>query len=144
MSTITVEAKVVGRRSPLVRDWKIALPPEWGTAESHLTLQDLITRIVQVEVEGFETRQEARRLERVLSAVQIAEGVAQGKVEMGGQELEQAVDIEAAIQTALQAFEDGLYYVFVDEVQYESLEDEVMLKADSQVLFLRLVALVGG
>jgi hypothetical protein len=144
MSTITIEAKVVGRRSPLVRDWKISLPPEWGTAESHLTLQDLITRIVQVEVEGFETRQEARRLERVLSTVQIAEGVVQGKVEMGGQELEQAVDIQVAIQIALQAFEDGLYYVFVDEVQYERLEDEVVLKADSQVLFLRLVALVGG
>jgi hypothetical protein len=44
----------------------------------------------------------------------------------------------------LQAFEDGLYFVFIDEVQQTNLDSEVFLKANSKVIFLRLTALVGG
>jgi len=45
---------------------------------------------------------------------------------------------------ALQAFEEGLYFVFIDEVQQANLDSEVFLKMDSKVVFLRLTALVGG
>lgn len=44
----------------------------------------------------------------------------------------------------MQAFQDGLYFVFVDDVQIEALEHGLELREDSQILFLRLTALVGG
>ncbi|MEM8780128.1 MAG: hypothetical protein AAGF26_14900, partial [Cyanobacteria bacterium P01_G01_bin.49] len=70
--------------------------------------------------------------------------VLQGKVDMGGKDYEQDVDIDGAIETALQAFEDGFYYVFIDDEQIETLDQLVVLKENSQLLFLRLVPLVGG
>jgi hypothetical protein len=70
--------------------------------------------------------------------------VEQGKVDSGGSELDQKVEAQPAVEVALQAFEDGLYFVFVDDNQIEDLDAMVALKPTSQLLFLRLVPLVGG
>jgi hypothetical protein len=83
-------------------------------------------------------------LARILSKPEIERGAIQGKIDLGERDLKQVVDQEAAIDTALQAFEDGLYFVFVDGVQQTDLEHEVYLKSESRVTFIRLVALTGG
>jgi hypothetical protein len=58
--------------------------------------------------------------------------------------LQQQVDSDEAVAVALQAFEDGLYFVFVDDLQQTQLDSEVFLKTNSKVVFLRLTALAGG
>ena len=45
---------------------------------------------------------------------------------------------------ALQAFEDGLYLVVIDDVEYRDLEKQVFLKDDSRITFIRLTMLTGG
>lgn len=141
--TITVEAKVVGQRRPVFTDWRVPLPPE-ADGRRPLTLRDLITVVVNNEVEAFKGRQEERRLARVLTKEQIEEGAAKGKIESGEREFQQEVNADAAVGTALQAFEDGLYFVFLDDVQQERLDQEVAVKNDSHLMFVRLVALAGG
>ncbi len=141
MSTLLVEAKLVGQRRPVFSGWRVDLPQRSG---DHLRLRDLITRVVLEEVEAFQKRQEERRLARVLSPAQIEAGRVKGKIDPGERDLQQQVDPEAAVGTALQAFEDGLYYVFIDGVQQAGLDSEVFLQPESQVTFLRLVALAGG
>ena len=140
----TVEGKVVGQKRPLFTGWHIELPPVEENHGDHLKLRDLISSIVLKEVEAFKTRQEERKLARVMSSQEIEQGAAHGKVDPGERDLQQAVHLDAAVALALQACEDGLYFVFVDEVQQNSLENEVFLKANSKVVFLRLTALVGG
>jgi 3,4-dihydroxy-2-butanone 4-phosphate synthase len=54
------------------------------------------------------------------------------------------VDIEGAVQAALQAFKDGFYLVFIDDQQQEDLADLIDVGINSEMLFLRLVPLVGG
>jgi hypothetical protein len=142
-ATFTVEAKVVGRRRPLFAGWHISLPPT-GNGDGIFSLRDLISLVVTDEVEAFRQRQEERRFTRVLDKDAIALGVAQGKIDMGGHDIDQSVEAETAIAVALQAFEDGLYFVFIDDVQSESLDQQVFLRSDSRVLFLRLIALAGG
>jgi hypothetical protein len=141
---ITVEGKMLGQRKPLFSDWWIDLPPEGEDASERLTLRALITRLVREEVRAFGGRQEQRRLTRVLTKTEIDERVARGKVDMGGHDDAGIIDPEAAVAAALQAFEDGLYHVFIDDEQQQKLEGEVYLKPQSRVTFLRLVALVGG
>ncbi len=68
----------------------------------------------------------------------------QGKLEAGGSELDQKVEADAAVEVALQAFKDELYFVFIDDDQIEHLDAKVVLKPTSQLMFLRLVPLVGG
>ncbi|MGD1867836.1 MAG: hypothetical protein ACFB0D_25065 [Phormidesmis sp.] len=140
----TVEGKVIGRRRPLFTDWAVPLPPVEASGSSSLTLRDLIIAVVRAEVSDFQTRQVEARLQKILSAADIAQGLTQGKVTMGDQDLAQFVDVDAAIDVAILGFIDGLYYVFLDEVQQENLDAPVYLKPDSKLMFLRLVALVGG
>ena len=144
-ATITIEAKVAGQKRPLVPGWEMALPPETEGRGERLRLRDFITRVVLQEVAAYRERQEERRLIHALTAAQIQRGVEQGKIDSGGRE-ETAADVEPqdAVDTALLAFQDGLYYVFIDGEQHADLETEVYLQPGSRVTFLRLVALAGG
>ena len=141
---LIVSVRALGRRKPLLDDWSVPLPPEFAQRGEPLLLRDLIARIVAAEVAAFRQRQEERQLVRVLSAAQIAEGARRGKVDMGGRDLDQAVDEAEALATALTAFEDGLYLVLVDGTEQRELDREVFLHAGSRVTFLRLTMLAGG
>ncbi|HLE30569.1 MAG TPA: hypothetical protein VI793_20775 [Anaerolineales bacterium] len=141
-TTITVEGKLLGQKRPLFTDWAVTLPADSG--RDHLRLRDLIVHVVLEEVRAFQQRQEERRLARILTKGEIEQAIVQGKVDMGERDSKQKVDPQAAVETALQAFEDGLYYVFVDGEQVQSLDHEVTVRADTRVTFIRLVALAGG
>jgi hypothetical protein len=54
------------------------------------------------------------------------------------------VDVDTAVETAVQAFEDGLYVVFVDDQEQAELDAELWLKPDSRMKFVRLTFLAGG
>jgi hypothetical protein len=141
-SALTVSGKVMGNTQPIFANWELHLPEQ--VEQAPLTLRALLTQIVLAEVAGFTDRQRQRRLLQVLSPAQISLGMEQGKVESGGSTVEQVIDLERATETALQAFIDGFYFVFLDEQQQENLDDVVTLQPHSELLFLRLVPLVGG
>jgi hypothetical protein len=140
---ITISGKTLGQKKPLFADWSIAFPPDLGEGGS-LTLRDLIARIVRAEVDAFKQRQQERKLVHALTAKQIEEGAEKGKIDLGGRDLKQAVDVEEAVGTALQAFEDGLYLVILDGEDQRNLDREVHLQPDSRVAFVRLAMLAGG
>jgi hypothetical protein len=136
--TLTISGKVLGKSQNLFTTWQMDLPAQSAT------LEELLTQIVTTEVSAFQARQADRRLTKVLGLVDIEMGVAVGKISSGGSELDQVVDVTGAIETALQAFKDGFYLVFIDDVQQEDLTAVVNLKTNSELLFLRLTPLVGG
>jgi hypothetical protein len=138
LSTLTVSGKVIGKSQNLFTSWQMELPNQ------QLTLGKLLAQIVQAEIGAFRDRQSQQRLTKVLGLVEIEAGVALGKIDSGGSELDQPVDEQKAIENALQAFQDGFYLVFIDDQQQEDLADLVDLKANSELLFLRLTPLVGG
>ena len=136
--TLTISGKVLGKSQNLFTTWQLDLP------EQSSTLGELLTQIVTAEVSAFQVRQADRRMTKVLGLVDIEAGVAVGKVSSGGSELDQVVDLGKAVETALQAFEDGFYLVFIDDQQQEDLTATVALTSSSELLFLRLTPLVGG
>jgi len=110
-----------------------------------IVLRDVITRIVHEEVAAFKQRQSDRQLVRALTARDIQAGAEKGKIEMGGSEIPtQPVDEETAVGAALQAFEDGLYLVVIDEQEHRRLDSQVYMKPDSRITFIRLTLLAGG
>ncbi len=143
VSTLFIDAKVIGQKRPVLTGYRLPLPPQ-NTDSGRLTLRDLITYVVQKEVEAFHQRQTERKLAQVLSPQDIAAAAERGKIDSGERDLQQDVDPDAAVQTALQAFEDGLYYVFIDDKQQTTLDQTVFIGEDSHMLFVRLVALAGG
>jgi hypothetical protein len=140
---LTISARAMGRRKPLLPDWHLPLPPDNQGGEP-VTLRRVITRIVHREVGEFERRQEERRFVRILTERQMEEGLTKGRVDPGGHDPQGAVDASAAVATALQAFEDGLYLVILDGEELRELDWEVHLRPSSHLVFVRLVMLAGG
>jgi len=134
---VIVETKVVGRRTPFER--RATELPE-GTD----TLEQLLTCLVQDEVQRYQERQDQVGPLRVLTERELTQGTAQGKITTAPQERSSAPNLQTATATVLQAFKDGLYYVFIDDQQIESLSASMTLKPDSTLLLLRLTALAGG
>jgi len=54
------------------------------------------------------------------------------------------VDAEKQIYVAFNQFQNNGYFVLIDDVQAESLDQEVLVGKDTQVSFIKLTALVGG
>ncbi len=136
---LSLSVKQLGRKKALTtRNYNL------GNFSSQPTLQELIERIVTLEVNAFRERQADNQFLRVLTESQLLEASETGKISLGGQEFRQEVNVDDAIQTAIQAFQDGLYYVFSGETQIEYLTDVVNLELRQDIMFLRLVALVGG
>ncbi len=144
VSAITISARAVGRRKPLVPDWQLPWPPEERGGGEPLTLRQIITRVVLKEVETFKQRQDERRFVRILTERQIEDGLTKGRVDSGGREQHQEADPDAAVATALQAFEDGIYLVILDGEEQRDLDREVHLQPDSLLVFVRLVMLAGA
>ena len=142
---ITVSGKALGSRRPLFADWSVPFPPDLAGGGDNLTLRDIISRVVRAEVEKFNARQVENQTLRLLTAKQIQDAAAKGKVDVGGREYPpQKADPDAATAAALTAFEDGLYLVVLDEEEQRELDREVYLKPDSRVTFVRLTLLAGG
>jgi hypothetical protein len=116
---LSLSVKQLGRKKALTtRDYSI------GNFSSQPTLTELLTRIVTLEVNAFRERQADNQFLRVLTETQLLEAGETGKISLGGQEFTQEVNADQAIQTAIQAFQD--------------------LEVRQDIMFLRLVALVGG
>jgi hypothetical protein len=140
---LTVSGKAVARKKPLFEDFSVP-PPDAVAAGQPVTLRDLIGHVVRAEVAAFRQRQAERRLLRALTARQIDEGLAAGKVQAGGSTLDQAVDPDQAVATAVEAFADGLFLVVVDDTEVKDLDAVVPLTASSRLTFIRLTLLAGG
>jgi len=141
---LAIDARLLGHKRPILTDWGMTLPLDLTGEATRLPLRDILTQVVLAEVGAFQQRQEERRLARILGPDHLAAGVAGGKVDLGERDLAQPVDAEAAVTAALQAFEDGLYFVFVEGEQITSLDEPVSLRPEMHLSFVRLVALAGG
>lgn len=109
-----------------------------------MPVRELVAALVRDEVEGYEQRRAERVLTRVLGPAEIADGAARGVVDSGGRRTPPAPNREDALATAVEAFTDGLWFVFVDDRRIESLDDVVEVGPTTTVRFVRLVALAGG
>jgi hypothetical protein len=54
------------------------------------------------------------------------------------------IDWHRQFEAALQGFKSNRVLVLVDERQVEDLDEEIVIEPDTQVVFLKLVPLVGG
>ena len=138
MNQLAINTKIIGRLGPLLAPLSVHLNGNCST------LRELLTCIVREQVGAFRDRQESRRLIQILTEKQISEGFEKGSFISGGEDLEQSVDVDEAIQAACSAFEDGFFYVFLGNTQLTSLEEPVELGETAEALFVRLVPLVGG
>jgi hypothetical protein len=142
--TLTISTRTLGRRRPLLDDFAVP-PPSLDRGDGdELRLRDVIEHVVRAQVEAFHRRQDALRFDRVLTARQIENAAARGKVDPAAKTNPQRADPDEAVGAALLAFEDGMYLVVIDGVEHRNLDAPVRLQASSRLVFLRLAFLAGA
>ncbi|MCT8137798.1 hypothetical protein H1D32_08535 [Anaerobacillus sp. CMMVII] len=107
------------------------------------SLQQLITEIITVNVKQFNEKEGEKPLVDFLTTSEILQQSTTGKVGFGTKYNENKTDLEEAINTAIQAFHDGLFKVFVNEREQESLEAPLQLEDGAEVVFIKLTMLTG-
>jgi hypothetical protein len=141
MLTLALQIRRVGRRGALLRQ-SLELPLEAGQT---ITADALIGAVVRHEVAAFKRRQTDSVTLRALTEAEIRAGAARGAIKPPQDDARpQPLSPARAVRVAQQAFADGLFYLFIDDVQVETGAAALTLNAGSTLLFLRLVALAGG
>jgi hypothetical protein len=101
-----------------------------------ITVRELIRSRVYQEV----TEYNARRVMRWTGLFQPETDPAS----LGSNGAPRRVNWEAQCDRALRAFNTGTLLIVVEGRQLDKLDDEIELRADASVAFLRLVPLIGG
>ena len=108
------------------------------------TLSQFITYIVEKNVKDYNTKKVDPDFVKYLVKEDIDAGTSIGKIGFGRRFGNKDANTKKAIEAALLAFTDGLYRVYVDEKEIQTLEEIVPLKEESIIVFIRLTFLAGS
>ncbi|WCM62255.1 hypothetical protein [Paenibacillus polymyxa] len=133
-----VTVKSLGKRKPALARQELELSP------APETLRDLITATVALNVQKLREKQESVALIPFLTGEEVQAQGEIGKVGFGSIYNEGVPDIKDAVNTAMQAFEDGLYRVFVCDEETIELDASLSLKDGNEIVFIRFTMLAGG
>lgn len=106
------------------------------------TTRDLITALTALGVKDYNAIKDEGQLLPYLTREEIAGQAERGKIAFGLRNGEDA-DESAAIQNAIQCFEDGIYRIFAGETELTALNDEIPQANDTVFTFIRLTMLSG-
>lgn len=116
-----------------------------------MNVGEFIEETVRQNVREYNERKDATELLRLFlrnqneeSLEEKLDGMAEsGKVSYGDSFDDRKADAEAAVRNALQCFDDGIVALFADGKRYMNKEEQIPLKDQSEVTFVRLVFLAG-
>ncbi|MCL1895669.1 MAG: hypothetical protein FWG03_03890 [Clostridiales bacterium] len=134
---VFVRLKSVGKRRPVLEDMPYTLP------DGILTLRELIEAVVRQEVGKYNSRGLENMLVPFLSEEEIEDQGTAGKVGFGRLYSDKKADVEKALETALQGYEDGLFRVLAGEKEAAELDDPLVICEGDTLTFIRLTFLAG-
>lgn len=117
------------------------LPLEFPS--ERITVRELIRERVYQEVQDFNRRQDERCFRGLIQPTD-AERILKGRQHECRLKPERQIDWKEQFEKAIEAFSRNGFFILIDDKQAESLDEEVVLCAGTQVSFVKLTLLVGG
>lgn len=102
------------------------------------TLEDLLQQVCADTL-----HRAANRRRDTLTQADIQESAACGKVDFGDSPRTAVPPLQTALHTMVQDFHDGLLRVYVNGHACTDLTEKLVLQAENEVVFLRLILLAG-
>lgn len=106
-------------------------------------LRELITASVHTCVTDYNTRAEKGEDASPISSEDIRAMSEIGKIAFGINYGGKKADEQKAERDAVQAYEDGLFRIFIDDKQAGGLDEKICLTENTRVTFIRLTMLTG-
>ncbi|WP_431090244.1 hypothetical protein [Paenibacillus sp. 8b26] len=135
---LAVTVKSLGKRKPELAKQEMELNPVPET------LRELITATVALNVRRLREKQESVALIPFLTGQEVQAQGETGKVGFGSVYNDGVPDVEDAVNTAMQAFEDGLYRVFVRDEEATVPDAPLLLEDGDEIVFIRFTMLAGS
>jgi hypothetical protein len=107
------------------------------------TLKQLLAEIIKSEVENFNDKNREERLLDYLTNEEIETRLQVGRVSFGEKYNQNDADYNKALETALLAYEDGIFRVFIGDKEADQLDENLELKEEDVLTFIRLTMLSG-
>ena len=111
--------------------------------DKEYTLKEFLAETVRINLAEFYAKKRENDVLKCLTDTEIKDMASEGKVSFQILYNDKVVSEEAAIENALQCFEDGMVAVFVDSTRIEELDCKLSLTEGSHVIFVKLTFLVG-
>ncbi|MEH7113832.1 hypothetical protein V7124_15775 [Neobacillus niacini] len=134
---VFVSVKQAGRRKEYIKKEELVLD------DNPASLRELIMEIIRKNVESYNRRPLDSLLFNYLTFDEIEAQVSTGKVGFCQRVDERQADAGKAVETAMLAFTDGLYRVFIGDVEIESLDGPLGIKDGDVLTFIRFTMLSG-
>jgi len=135
---VAITVKSIGKRKNALTRLPVELP------HKPQSLRALITALVEWNVHGLQQRQQQLSIFKYLSESEVVERAMNGKVGFGAIYNEGLPDISEAVATAILAFEDGLYRVFIGDAEVDALDEPLTLQEDDEIALIRFTMLAGS
>ncbi|WML48980.1 hypothetical protein RCG23_02375 [Neobacillus sp. PS3-34] len=107
------------------------------------TLRELLTELVTIEVQRINANEPGEPIVGFLTNEEVELQAVNGKVGFSAVYDERKVNLQIAIQTCIQAFEDGLFKVFHVQKELLDLDETLHLQNGDQLTFIKLTMLAG-
>ena len=107
------------------------------------TFRELLTELVAARVQEYNATSIESKLVSFLTNEAIEQQAVTGKVGFGTKYNDQKAELQTAAITAIQAFEDGLYRVFINEKEQVDLDVPLDLQEGDQLTLIKLTMLAG-
>ncbi len=111
---------------------------DYIVSDSIITLQDLIINLVDIEIDKYNNQALS-----VQSQDQINAMVNHGKISFGFKYNDCEVNRDDAIDNALVSFKDGIYRLFINDMEITSIDQELNLIEGDRLSLIRLTMMTG-
>ena len=132
-----VSLKSVGKRKNIISKQRLQLT-------SHPdTLRALLSEVIKLNVHQFHSKETEQPIVSYLTGKEIEEQAVSGKVGFGTIYNNNKTVVSETIKTGIQAFEDGLFLVFLNDEEGKELDAPLTISDGDEVVFIRLTMLAG-
>lgn len=131
-----VSMKSIGKRKNIITKQRLQLTSQPDT------LRALLTEVIKLNVHQFHSKETEQPIVSYLTGKEIEDQAVSGKVGFGTT-YNNKTDVVEAIQTGIQAFEDGLFLVFLNDEEGKELDAPLTINDGDEVVFIRLTMLAG-
>ena len=134
---VYVQVKQLGKRKCNIEKIPVDFPVP------PVDVQGLIEAIVSWQVSEYNERLQQSEVLKYLTQEEVEDKAASGKVGFGVNYNGKPVAEAEAITNALQSYEDGIFRIFIDDMEAGDLSSPILLEEDSTLTFIRLAMLSG-
>ncbi|MFB7141916.1 hypothetical protein ACFCYN_19870 [Gottfriedia sp. NPDC056225] len=108
-----------------------------------LNLEELVKELISINVNTYNQKEIDFPFLPYLTEDEINLKSTVGKIGFDLKYNDTIADLNEAIANALQAFQDGLFKVFLNDKEIESLQENIELNENDEIVFIKLTMLSG-